>query len=759
MPKFTVDTHLFRELGQLLVGRDSTALVELIKNSYDADATRVVVHGEHLDDARRGRIVITDDGIGMGPEEFTEGFLKIASRIKDQGNRASFRYKRRYTGAKGVGRLAAHKLAKFIEINSVPAKDFKGVEAQGVRASIDWDVVEGLETLDEIEGSGAIQMAIEPVHSKSKSGTTIELIRLRRLWSLTERTRFFNEVQTFLPPAVLINAPSRVSQTSLLFEKPLIWTSRTSDPGFDVELSGEFEAGDEYWQTLVQASQWVIEVDALKKGSKIKINVVPTRKGKTDMPAAERRVFAMDHPDPEFGPFFQSRILIREGGGGSRAERSWLGRSSGVRVYMEGFRVLPYGEPKDDWLSLDRDYTIRQKTLTYLEGLEFAGDPADEDEGLVVLRNNSYFGAAFLTLVGAPKLQLLVNREGFVPDESYENLVRTIKTAINLSVRVRASAKRDIRTQRSEVRKFGTNGPDKKARLGLRKEIELAVQRADSLANDARKAAARGDFETAKRRIRDAAEQFSEGAELSERLVTEAAILRILASVGTQMAAFVHEINSLLGKAIQLEAVVVEIRNDPSIPRALRTELAKLHGAIGELRRSVERQASYLTDVVSPDARRRRSRQNLKKRFESGKSLVEYAAHRREIEIVNEIPDDLKSPPMFPAEVTLLFSNLLTNAVKAAGRGGRIWAHGKMDVENNVILRIENTGKIVDPTKGERWFKPFESTTVESDPVLGQGMGMGLPITRNMLEEYGATIQFVLPSKGYNTAIQIKFEE
>src|SRR5437764_9962381 len=62
---FTVDTHLFRELGELLVGRDSTALVELIKNSYDADATVVTVEGRHLDDPKRGRILILDDGIGM----------------------------------------------------------------------------------------------------------------------------------------------------------------------------------------------------------------------------------------------------------------------------------------------------------------------------------------------------------------------------------------------------------------------------------------------------------------------------------------------------------------------------------------------------------------------------------------------------------------------------------------------------------------------------------------------------------------------
>lgn len=757
MPKFTVDTHLFRELGQLLVGRDSTAVVELIKNAYDADATSVVVHGERLDDVRNGRIVIADNGIGMGPEEFEQGFLRIASRIKEKGSRTSFLYKRRFTGAKGIGRLAAHKLAKFIQIDSVPDKNLKGDAARAISASIDWEVVESLETLDDLEGSTAIQMVDEPVPARGKSGTRIELRRLRRKWTAAERTRFFNEVQTFQPPSVLVNPPARAALAPLLFERPIIYGTTASDPGLDVKLSGEFEAGEEYWQALLQAAQWIIEVDARKQTKRVKIGVAPTRIAKTETPVAARRVFAMDHPNPDSGPFFQARILIREGASGTRTERTWLGRSSGIRVFMEGFRVLPYGEPNNDWLGLDAEYTRRLKTLTFLEGKDFAGEPADESEALSFLRNNSYFGAVFLTLAGAPTLRMLVNREGFVPEEPYEHIVQIIKTAIYLSVRVRASVNQQTRQERSENRKASTHEVEKTSRLGLRKEIELAVRRADSLANDARNSATRGDFETASRRIKEAAEQFSKGAELSERLMTEGAILRVLASVGTQMAAFVHEINSLLGKAIELEGVVAEIRNDSSVPRALRTEIAKLHAAIGELRRSVERQASYLTDVVSPDARRRRSRQNLKKRFESGKSLIEYAGQRKGIEILNEIPEDLKSPPMFPAEVTLIFSNLLTNAVKAAGHGGRIRAHAKTDDENNTILRIENTGKIVDPAKGERWFRPFESTTVESDPVLGQGMGMGLPITRNMLEEYGATIQFVSPSRGYCTAVEIRF--
>jgi opacity protein-like surface antigen len=105
MATFTVDTHLFRELGELLVGRDSTALVELIKNAYDADATDVVVYGEALSSLNRGFIRIKDNGTGMSLREFERGFLRIASRTKEQNDRRSPVFSRRYTGAKGIGRL------------------------------------------------------------------------------------------------------------------------------------------------------------------------------------------------------------------------------------------------------------------------------------------------------------------------------------------------------------------------------------------------------------------------------------------------------------------------------------------------------------------------------------------------------------------------------------------------------------------------------------------------------------------------------
>jgi signal transduction histidine kinase len=516
-----------------------------------------------------------------------------------------------------------------------------------------------------------------------------------------------------------------------------------------------FEAGDEYWPTLLQAAQWIIEIDAKKEERKVHYNIVPTKSGKEQFPAGRRRKFTAPHPDADNGPFFQARILVREGAT-PKIERAWLGRSSGIRVYMEGFRVLPYGEPKDDWLSIDAEYRKRQKTLPHLSELSFAGEPTDENEGLLFLGNSAYFGAVFLHASGAPNLRMLVNREGFVPEGGYDALVEILRTAIYLSVRVRAASRVAERAERREERREGAAASAEPSRLDLRQAVEISVRRASEHATAARRFAAAGDFAAAKERIDQAAAEYSIGSDTSQRLMTEGAILRVLASVGTQMAAFVHEINGLLGSAQALERAVANLRDDPDLPAAGRRKLSQLLLAIGDLRRAVERQAAYLTDVVSPDARRRRSRQRLADRFNAGQRLVEAVAERRGITIVNDIPEDLKSPPMFPAEVTLVFSNLLTNAVKAAGKGGRIRASGEA-TDDGVVLRVENSGVAVNPERGEKWFRPFESTTTETDPVLGQGMGMGLPITRNILEEYGATIRFIRPGRGYSTALEIKF--
>ena len=121
--RLTVD-----KLGVKLYDKVSAVIAELISNSYDADATRVIVHapmGQYLATRARGatsdrgfEIKIEDDGTGMTPEEMQEFFLVVgAERRADRGSTSSI-YKRKVMGRKGVGKLAPFGICKIIEVIS-----------------------------------------------------------------------------------------------------------------------------------------------------------------------------------------------------------------------------------------------------------------------------------------------------------------------------------------------------------------------------------------------------------------------------------------------------------------------------------------------------------------------------------------------------------------------------------------------------------------------------------------------------------------
>jgi signal transduction histidine kinase len=758
LAKFTIDTHIFRELGELLVGRDSTALIELVKNAYDADATEVEVYGEMLDDINKGFIVIKDNGTGMAPEDFERGFLRIATRVKEEGARRSKKLQRRFTGEKGIGRLAAHKLASVLEVLSFPAPDNGLRKTYGVEARIDWENVEQADTLDELEGTSAIAVTPVIIQPGDNSGTTITLRRLRRPWSGRERGRFLEEIQTFQPPEILTRPlPVGVVGGPLLFETPMICDQPDQEKAFEVKLEGNFESGDSYWTQLMETASWLLEIEA-REGQEVRYCIAPTAQALKDIPGAERRSFSVQHPAPDTGPFFQARILLREGrAGGAQKVRHWVRSRSGISVYMEGFRVLPYGEPGNDWLSLDYDYTRRNRELKLMPDLP--SDGIDSDEGLMHLPNRSYFGAVFLTQQAASSLRLLINREGFVPTAGFTHLSDLIRTGIDLTTRTRAAARMNMRVERKLRR--SNEAVSESSQRGVETSsaeprAKMAAERLGNSAREARELLAKGDITLARVAVDQVISEAKTIVDESEVLISERAMLHVLASVGTQAASFVHEINALVGMVQTFDGAMAHLREEATLTPVQRHKLAQLHSLVGDIRRGLERLASYLLDVTAADARRRRSRQSLSDRFEASRKLIAHAADRRSVTIINSIPVDLKSPPMFPAELVAVFSNLLTNAIKAAGTGGAIRAFGESG-EQGAIVTVENTGVSVNVAESERWFRPFESTTSEVDAILGQGMGLGLTITRNILEEYGCEIRFVRPSEGYQTALEIKF--
>ncbi len=746
---FTVDTHLFRELGQYLVGRNSTALIEMVKNAYDADATELIVSGEELRSAGSGSITLVDNGTGMSPESFQLGFLRIASRTKTEGDRRSAVFGRRLTGAKGVGRLAAHKLARELHVLSTPSEGSMGVEA-----TLDWDAVEERETLEDLDG---IPVVREVPRSGSSHGTTIELVRLRERWTKPELDRFLLEVSSFQPPSALVDPlPASVLEEPMLFESPAVRSSTVDDPGFSVVLDGEFETGDVFWPRLADIASWVLEIDATP--DLIRFAVGPTVRTREEIPAAERRVFEHVHSSPDVLPAFQARVIVREG----RIDlpQKTVAANSGVRVYVEGFRVLPYGDPGDDWLSLNQDATGRTPAgLRRLRESGIASGDQSKREELSIYSNLNYHGAVFLADQSESELTMLVNREGFIPDEAFEALRDVTRLGIDVTTRMRARYRESIREERRKRRAGsapGGGGTKPSEPRAPSDQLREAVREASASIAAAVDGLASGNDREVTQSLERASRAIQEVEAVEADAVSEAAMLRVLASVGLQMAAVVHELTAVAAGAGHLVDSARALVDSPGLDDEARRQLAPVVASARDLQHAIDRQAAYLTDLVSADAKRRRARQNLAAAFDSAVLLVDRAAQAEDTTIRNEIPSDLRSPPMFKSEIVSVFTNLLTNAVKAAGPGGEVVASGRM-TGRSCEITVQNSGAAVDLADGERWFEAFETTTAAARPLRGQGMGLGLTITRRMLESYRGSIQFVEPDGRFATAVMIRW--
>ena len=760
--QFTVDTKLFRELGELLVGRESIALAELIKNAYDADATEVRLYGENLDDPERGVIQISDDGIGMSDEEFRNGYLRIAGRIRSAGDRRSKRFKRRYTGEKGVGRLAAHKLATLLEIRSwkwngrVLKSGLLSANEQGISATIDWKLVESLDTLDQITGTAALKVI--PVNGSGEAGTEITLRRLRKRWTKIHLKQYYSEVLTLVPLDILSTPASRAFGGKLLFTTPKI--RDVEEGSFTLTLQGSLKPDEELLAGIPESAALLIEIDCSAARGTVRFGVAPSGQFASDYPDASREIYevpyqtALPDPDSDVALSFQARILERTPSLGT-----WPDYAQGIRVYMEGFRVPPYGESTDDWLRINSDYSTRgPRTARRLDRLSQYLPSGDPREGLVVRPTQTYSGAVFLRNDSAPGLEMLVNREGFLPGTSLDALRHIVRVGVDIATRLRYAATQGVKRARKEAAAEIRAGVDAGNPRQTPSSHVLST-RLDEIAgtiHSAREALAGNQYKQAASLITRLDPALEQTRSLVAEQTNETAMLRVLASLGTQLAAFHHEIASLVTTAETLVERLEALRRSGGLTPKQERLLEKAVESADGLRRGIDRQAVYLIDVTSIDARRRRSRQLLSERFSAACRLLGSSIENRQILIENEIPEDWKTPPMFPAEITMILTNMLSNAVKFAGQKGRVRIVAE-EVDDALVFRMENSGKAVRLESCERWFEPFRTTTANVDARLGQGMGLGLTITRSMLDEYGGEIKFAPPSRQFATAVEVRF--
>lgn len=403
-------SHLLQLLGDELIGDDRLAVFELVKNSYDADASLVSIE-VNVESGEPHSIVVEDTGQGMDLADITGKWLELAtdSRRKDR-TAITKRFHRRALGEKGVGRLASFKLGRYTELVT------RSKNCPEFHVSVDWDgLLEEGGYLDTLKVR-VVEREQPEVFEGSNTGTRITITGLRRKhWSRGDLRGLYRLVTSLASPfktpdrfEVAFSAPGREADIQDLirpndFIQLAVWKFEFALAGRLFDWSYSFDPP--HWKGVHQRH--------FRKRNDRLILVPPNEKE-----GGRRRTSAGDEPlllsaeDLEGIGAVEGRVYVYyrrsevlNATGNSSQIKGWLEDQTGVRVYRDGVRVFNYGERNDDWLGLN----VRR-----------INTPAGK------LGTASVVSAVHVNLHESQGLREKTNREGFDHNETYAKFRRVI---------------------------------------------------------------------------------------------------------------------------------------------------------------------------------------------------------------------------------------------------------------------------------------------------------------------------------------------
>ncbi len=225
--KWRFDVNTFRLLGRDLITDRITALFELVKNSYDANAENVTIEFINVSTTNpESKIIIKDDGIGMTLNDIQNKWMVIGTNSKRKDLYSPEPYKRRYIGEKGIGRFAVDKLGQRVNIRTKQ----KGDEKELV-ATINWqtyqDLAESQQNLDLFADNQAdnaqklftdIENDYEYVAPSFEHGTVLEIFLPREVWQLDDIERSYKELSRLVSPFHEAKYPFNIFIEALEYE-------------------------------------------------------------------------------------------------------------------------------------------------------------------------------------------------------------------------------------------------------------------------------------------------------------------------------------------------------------------------------------------------------------------------------------------------------------------------------------------------------------------------------------------------------------
>jgi signal transduction histidine kinase len=362
MAKLRPRARIVRTIGDQLISGPEAALIELVKNAFDADspAVHISITPESLvkGQSQTGKIVVTDTGHGMSSADILEKWFEPAT--SDKIDRKLSPGKRQMLGAKGVGRFAAARLGSMLRLRSL--KKITNKQTESSEVIVDWRMFDRARYLDEVD----IQISSKITSTNDASGVTLEITELRDHWTEKELTQLIRELKRLATP---------VRNESATFEMFLDLSAfQHVTHGFDGQalVSGAF--GNEEGTNATKIQPIAIEkifhynvsgafdsegnflgsfINQRGEGKKQKLLISAPKLlvDESSCGSVKLHLNIYDREGEAIQDLFERLGL---GTAGRIEARRILDETIGIGIYRNGFRIRPYGDAQTDWLELER---------------------------------------------------------------------------------------------------------------------------------------------------------------------------------------------------------------------------------------------------------------------------------------------------------------------------------------------------------------------------------------------------------------------
>jgi hypothetical protein len=728
---FSVSSRVALQLGRESISSSVTAIVELVKNAYDADAEQVRIRFAKLGTAG-SMMVVEDTGDGMTVDELRDYWMVIGTANKTE--RRKTLKQRTVTGEKGLGRLGLDRLCAQTQVESI-----KLGAKEGVRLDVQWRrYEENANRLESVEHDlySIPNLRHDPISglwSDYPKGTRLILRDLKDVWDEGSITQLRNELALLVSP----------------FQGPNDFTIEIDTGGVWKDLDGQVAIQ----KPLLDAANWKViatlddedrvEIQMLSPRHETEYHLKPTRWGE-----AIKKQGVRSHCGPlrmEFYFFVRREAELATKTLRAGEITSFLKFNQGIRIYRDGFRVKPYGEPdgSGDWLR-----------LAYRRMQNPEGVSQKARHGSWRVGYNQVVGAVFISHEKNSGLNDQTNREGLLQGRAFDHLSTFALRVIQFF---------EIHNQTFEMGRKAQRVPaeqaEEKARTSIEgageaiKELSALADRIPTLAGfkrDATGEAAGAEIQKVigevQRQLAKATTELEQSSKLFHEAEEQKDTVANLASLGILAAAFGHETLDWTGTVVKntrwlLENLAKKIFM--LLPADEEQITSTLEDTASEAQK-VRKFAQFTLGNLNRNKRQRRDfslKETVVRVFEAFDEALR--VQRNTAIDLTEMPSDLCLINGYEMDWESIVVNLITNAtwalddkpaeerkIKASLRdGGAEW-----------VLSFDDSGIGLEAGTESMIFLPAFTTKRSARGEL-VGTGMGLFIVKSFVEDHsGGTI-------------------